>query len=439
VSVNGQPVEPAVKGGQFFTLKRRWAAGDRVELDMPMPLRLIQGRKAQQGRAAVMRGPVLLCLNPVLQAGRYPPLGGQRGRRGEALAKLRDRLADSVAAVGALDGVPVNLAGIVAGGSGFGSGKAGRGINPLDGKPTTGSAGYIACKPNVFVPVDSKFIDGVVVPGGGGAAVQVTSTGIKLTGLTDTCAKTWDFFKHGTALSQRGFTAGGVDYRAKGHSMLAIHANKIISFDLAEIRKATGYRAMRLRTMVGYGGAAKAPTVDFSVYVDGKPAVRNTRITAAGVPLDVRIAPDKRFLTLVVTDADNDISHDQIFFGDPHLVPQPAGPEPAQKTKQRRRLLAQQEDLKKQIARYRPVAEVLKGLRLDLKSLEGPVKDDTVRPGGLACRVRAWSPGRDTKQPPDLTLLLTEFPDPGGEATYFPIWDPTLQTIDDELIQTGNQ
>ncbi len=370
VSVNGRAAETALKGGQFFTLQRQWKAGDRVELDMPMPWRLVRGRKAQRGRAAVMRGPMLFCLSPARQADRYPIFGGRRQKRGEALAKLRERLAKNIAALGVLDRAPVNLADIVGGGRGFGSGKVAHGINPRDGKPATGSAPYITCKPNVFLPVASKFIDGVVVPDGGKdgkAAAAVTSTGITLTGLTDTSAKTWDFFKHGPGLSQKGFNVGDVDYRAKGRSMLAIHANKIITFDLAAIRKATGYGILRFRSTVGYGGVAKEPTVDFSVYVDGKPAVKNTRITRAGVRLDLPVAPTKRFLTLVVTDADNDISHDQIFFGDAHLVPEPPGHKSEAEKEQRRRLLAEQDLLKKQMAAYLPLAEVLKGLRIDLK------------------------------------------------------------------------
>lgn len=60
--------------------------------------------------------------------------------------------------------------------------------------------------------------------------------------------------------------------------------------------------------------------------------------------------------------------------------------------------------------------------------------------------MRAWSPGRDPKQASDpargprgLVLLVTEFADPGGEVTYFPITDASIQTVDDELIQTGKQ
>ena len=64
VVINDQVSIKDVKGGSFFKIERQWKEGDRVELQMPMSWRLIKGRKAQAGRVAVMRGPVLFCLNP---------------------------------------------------------------------------------------------------------------------------------------------------------------------------------------------------------------------------------------------------------------------------------------------------------------------------------------------------------------------------------------
>ena len=436
VAVNGHAVDKAVTGGRFYVLDRPWRAGDRVELDMPMPWRLVRGRKAQKGRLAVMRGPMVFCLSPARQAGRHPVFGGRRGRRGVQLAVLQARHDATAAAVAALDAAPVDLADIVGGGNGFGSGTVGRGVDPRNGKPTTASAQFVRCKPNVFAPAASPFIDGVTVPDGGAdgtARVPVTSTGISITHLPDTCAQTWDFFKHGPALAQKRLAVGKVDYRARGHTMLAIHANKAVTFDLAAIRKVTGYGALRFRTVVGYGGGANEPTVAFGVYLDGRPAVKSTRIGLEGVPLDLPVAPERRFLTLMVTDANNNISHDQIFFGDAHLVPASPPVKTARSAERRRGLLAERDALTRQMAAYPTVASVLKGLRLDLKRLAGPHGDTSVRPGGLACKVRAWSGGRDIKQPPDLTLVLTEYADPGGEATYFIPADPKTPAVDDEL------
>ena len=64
MTVNGQPWEKRPAPGAFLPIERRWTAGDRVTLDMAMSWRLVLGRKPQSGRAAVMRGPVVFCLNP---------------------------------------------------------------------------------------------------------------------------------------------------------------------------------------------------------------------------------------------------------------------------------------------------------------------------------------------------------------------------------------
>ncbi|MGQ9573774.1 MAG: beta-L-arabinofuranosidase domain-containing protein [Thermoguttaceae bacterium] len=64
VLINGKPVQKPAPGGSFLTLQQTWKRGDRVQLEMPMPWRLVKGRKAQAGRVAILRGPVVYCLNP---------------------------------------------------------------------------------------------------------------------------------------------------------------------------------------------------------------------------------------------------------------------------------------------------------------------------------------------------------------------------------------
>jgi DUF1680 family protein len=67
ITINGDTTKMTTEGGSFFMVNRRWKAGDEVRLQMPMPLRLVKGRKSQAGRVAVMRGPMLFCLNPERQ------------------------------------------------------------------------------------------------------------------------------------------------------------------------------------------------------------------------------------------------------------------------------------------------------------------------------------------------------------------------------------
>jgi DUF1680 family protein len=67
ISINGDTTKMSAEGGSFFMVSRKWKAGDEVRLKMPMPWRLVKGRKSQAGRVAVMRGPMLFCLNPERQ------------------------------------------------------------------------------------------------------------------------------------------------------------------------------------------------------------------------------------------------------------------------------------------------------------------------------------------------------------------------------------
>jgi len=68
VTVNGQAVESPAEPGTYARVRRTWTAGDTVELQLPMPARLMQAHpKVEQcrGQTAVFRGPVLYCLESV--------------------------------------------------------------------------------------------------------------------------------------------------------------------------------------------------------------------------------------------------------------------------------------------------------------------------------------------------------------------------------------
>jgi DUF1680 family protein len=61
VSVNGEALNPVVTDG-FASLKRRWQAGDTVQLVLPMPVRRVAGHPkvaATRGQVALERGPIV--------------------------------------------------------------------------------------------------------------------------------------------------------------------------------------------------------------------------------------------------------------------------------------------------------------------------------------------------------------------------------------------
>jgi DUF1680 family protein len=59
ILVNGQPVTPHLASG-FATLSQRWKSGDRIEMELPMPLRLEAIDARHPETVALLRGPLVL-------------------------------------------------------------------------------------------------------------------------------------------------------------------------------------------------------------------------------------------------------------------------------------------------------------------------------------------------------------------------------------------
>ncbi len=74
--MNGQPVTDALQQG-YLVIDREWKAGDIVELDLPMPVRLVRGNEkiaATKGQVAFERGPIVYCVEAVQQSLPAAPL-----------------------------------------------------------------------------------------------------------------------------------------------------------------------------------------------------------------------------------------------------------------------------------------------------------------------------------------------------------------------------
>ena len=69
VSVNGKPVSGAVPGG-YLPIRRRWAAGDVVQLKLDLAPQAIEANPRvadDTGRVAIQRGPLIYCLEEIDQ------------------------------------------------------------------------------------------------------------------------------------------------------------------------------------------------------------------------------------------------------------------------------------------------------------------------------------------------------------------------------------
>jgi hypothetical protein len=240
--------------------------------------------------------------------------------------RLATAVAETRATIGRLTGRGLDLADIVGGGDGYATGTAGAGLHPLTGTLLEASPmGFLeGVTPNTPVAVAHPLIAAVFVPTGPGP-VPVTTDGLTVPGIAATSSAAWDAIRHGPVNSQHATTLDGVDYATDGHTLLGLHANAGITFDLTAIRATTAMSDPVFRCIVGYGGKTPVDGADYTIAVDG-------RVTASGrlgrddggVSLEIPLAPESRYLTLISTDAGNGISHDQIFFADARIEGTPA-------------------------------------------------------------------------------------------------------------------
>ncbi len=65
IRLNGELVDEAVHPHSYFKIHRRWRAGDHIQLELPMPIQLIEANplvEEVRNQIAVKRGPIVYCL-----------------------------------------------------------------------------------------------------------------------------------------------------------------------------------------------------------------------------------------------------------------------------------------------------------------------------------------------------------------------------------------
>jgi hypothetical protein len=75
VKVNGEEVDAPLSPGSYAEIRRTWQTGDTVRLTLPTPVRFVEchPRVAENvGRVALMRGPLLYCVEQTDQPGLDP-------------------------------------------------------------------------------------------------------------------------------------------------------------------------------------------------------------------------------------------------------------------------------------------------------------------------------------------------------------------------------
>ena len=129
---------------------------------------------------------------------------------------------------------------MVGGGNGFGTGRKGDGLDPVSGEFGDRVNPQTHGPVNRYQRTASPLVDGVFVPDGSATAahsrVQIASTGLAVTNLPMTSGYYRDSIKNGPIITGHA-VLNLIDFDSRGHSVLSVHANQGVTFDLAAIRK----------------------------------------------------------------------------------------------------------------------------------------------------------------------------------------------------------
>jgi len=226
----------------------------------------------------------------------------------------------------------LNLADIVGGGNGWGTGTLDRGIDLGTGQAFKGPATTIRLiRRNEFRPTPQfPNVDGVFVPNGALGPVVISSTGLTFS----ECPRTMGSYYGGPANSdksydipsQQTYTArlNGISHGTSTHPALNLHPNVGITFDLDRIRQANpDIQIDRFTALCGLSkDLPHAPfsSADVWVLLDGVVRLHLQYPVGRNVveKVDVTIPAQTRFLTLVAT-CSGRADYSWIFFGDPFM------------------------------------------------------------------------------------------------------------------------
>ncbi len=240
-------------------------------------------------------------------------------------------------------GQNIDLADIVGGGCGLGTGIAQRSIDPDSGVMQKWSIAFERSGSRRYSSVSSAYIDGVFVPDGEAGAIDVTSAGDKWE-----CPDTDNSYKYNIANSVRlpdnpeqyGFSTEppasdqmlekAIEGKVATHLMrlntmteparggdsnLFMHANVGITFDLKAIGKLVpGTRLRRFTSVFGISESqlameevsVKDAELDVWVLVDGEVVFSRQDMHAdESYDLDIELKEEYRYLTMVITDSND--------------------------------------------------------------------------------------------------------------------------------------
>ncbi|MEN6309474.1 MAG: FecR domain-containing protein [Anaerohalosphaeraceae bacterium] len=238
-------------------------------------------------------------------------------------------------------GQALDLADVVVGGNGFGTGQKSYGIDFNSGQLRAFDKRIdYRDLANKFVPVPGNaFIDGIFIPDGGAGEVTISSTGLVFQGCPDTGGTSVELFgccgwiprdKEPDPILCRDFLLDNVQYGVSGASLIGLWGNRGITFNLEAMRKAMPeIEIKKLSSLYGYAqNVVKAtkdtgnnPKTDLWVLLDGEVVFSREQVTIedGAIPVDVEIDPSNHFLSIIATDGSDSRANDWVLLARPQL------------------------------------------------------------------------------------------------------------------------
>ena len=237
-------------------------------------------------------------------------------------------------------GQPIDLADVVGGGNGFGTGRLNRWLEISTGRDGTRyilngqtTQQYQTTDNRYHRVAHLPYVDGVFSPDANAGPVQVSSQNH----LWQDCPKTagtyfedvfnGDYIPAGA--KSHGSVLNGQTFGTREHPAIALHSNAGITFDLNTMRRdMPGLEIIEFKATCGISedvrrhldGTEKGKA-DFQVLVDGKKRFEAVGMDVNSKPqeISVPLAGHERFVTLVTTDGDGRPNYDWGFFAEPRL------------------------------------------------------------------------------------------------------------------------
>lgn len=225
----------------------------------------------------------------------------------------------------------LNLADVLGGGNGFGTGTIDMGIHPISGNPSAAVTNDSGPAINEYHPVPSNpYIDGVFIPNG--RTQQIVSSRGHIFQECPISSGDW-YISFDNVMRQNPTGSDSSSYAP----CITQHANMGVTYDLQAIRSLLlpDVSIVRFQSKCGVGTETDRPcNADFWVLVDGKVRYKKTQVKEKNefFTVDIELSKKDRFLTLVTTDGQDSegrvfdgltistIDSDWCRFGDPVLV-----------------------------------------------------------------------------------------------------------------------